>query len=176
MLAWLSWIWNLYLFYHGFQFILYLYYVGFQVGVIGNLVHSSPSIKKEVLSAGALQPVIGLLRWYWWWNIAKLVVWSHLIFFGNFILLLSNTIYSFAFFKVFFFGYQFLLLREPKRSSFVTWTICSYRFRLQGRLRQTIFPFIFTSYFIMWTWKNSPALLSSIILPRREKRRNVCNF
>ncbi|OAY83690.1 ARM repeat protein interacting with abf2, partial [Ananas comosus] len=31
------------------------------VGVIGNLVHSSPNIKKEVLSAGALQPVIGLL-------------------------------------------------------------------------------------------------------------------
>lgn len=34
----------------------------FQVGVIGNLVHSSPNIKKEVLIAGALQPVIGLLR------------------------------------------------------------------------------------------------------------------
>ena len=33
-----------------------------QVGVIGNLVHSSPDIKKEVLLAGALQPVIGLLR------------------------------------------------------------------------------------------------------------------
>lgn len=33
-----------------------------QVGVIGNLVHSSPNIKKEVLLAGALQPVIGLLR------------------------------------------------------------------------------------------------------------------
>jgi hypothetical protein len=32
------------------------------VGVIGNLVHSSVNIKKEVLSAGALQPVIGLLR------------------------------------------------------------------------------------------------------------------
>ncbi|KAL5995955.1 hypothetical protein ACLOJK_026028 [Asimina triloba] len=32
-----------------------------QVGVIGNLVHSSPNIKKEVLLAGALQPVIGLL-------------------------------------------------------------------------------------------------------------------
>ncbi|KAG5514448.1 hypothetical protein RHGRI_035758 [Rhododendron griersonianum] len=31
------------------------------VGVIGNLVHSSPHIKKEVLLAGALQPVIGLL-------------------------------------------------------------------------------------------------------------------
>uniref|UniRef100_A0A0D3G7C9 BTB domain-containing protein n=3 Tax=Oryza TaxID=4527 RepID=A0A0D3G7C9_9ORYZ len=31
------------------------------VGVIGNLVHSSPNIKKEVLNAGALQPVIGLL-------------------------------------------------------------------------------------------------------------------
>ncbi|KAI8004795.1 ARM REPEAT PROTEIN INTERACTING WITH ABF2 [Camellia lanceoleosa] len=31
------------------------------VGVIGNLVHSSPNIKKEVLVAGALQPVIGLL-------------------------------------------------------------------------------------------------------------------
>ncbi|KAK6913906.1 BTB/POZ domain [Dillenia turbinata] len=31
------------------------------VGVIGNLVHSSPNIKKEVLLAGALQPVIGLL-------------------------------------------------------------------------------------------------------------------
>jgi hypothetical protein len=29
---------------------------------IGNLVHSSVNIKKEVLSAGALQPVIGLLR------------------------------------------------------------------------------------------------------------------
>ena len=36
---------------------------GFQVGVIGNLVHSSPNIKKEVLLAGALQPVIGLLRY-----------------------------------------------------------------------------------------------------------------
>lgn len=35
----------------------------FQVGVIGNLVHSSPNIKKEVLAAGALQPVIGLLRY-----------------------------------------------------------------------------------------------------------------
>ncbi|XP_017414662.1 ARM REPEAT PROTEIN INTERACTING WITH ABF2 isoform X1 [Vigna angularis] len=33
----------------------------YQVGVIGNLVHSSPNIKKEVLLAGALQPVIGLL-------------------------------------------------------------------------------------------------------------------
>ncbi|CAI0559879.1 unnamed protein product [Linum tenue] len=32
-----------------------------QVGVIGNLVHSSPNIKKEVLAAGAIQPVIGLL-------------------------------------------------------------------------------------------------------------------
>ncbi|KNA05314.1 hypothetical protein SOVF_191540, partial [Spinacia oleracea] len=32
------------------------------VGVIGNLVHSSPSIKKDVLLAGALQPVIGLLN------------------------------------------------------------------------------------------------------------------
>ncbi|CAK7346594.1 unnamed protein product [Dovyalis caffra] len=31
------------------------------VGVIGNLVHSSPHIKKAVLLAGALQPVIGLL-------------------------------------------------------------------------------------------------------------------
>lgn len=30
--------------------------------MIGNLVHSSPNIKKEVLAAGALQPVIGLLR------------------------------------------------------------------------------------------------------------------
>ena len=35
----------------------------YQVGVIGNLVHSSPNIKKEVLLAGALQPVIGLLRY-----------------------------------------------------------------------------------------------------------------
>ncbi|KAH8972957.1 hypothetical protein BDL97_01G019200 [Sphagnum fallax] len=32
-----------------------------QVGVIGNLVHSSVNTKKEVLAAGALQPVIGLL-------------------------------------------------------------------------------------------------------------------
>ncbi|KAM1001479.1 hypothetical protein ACFX15_007654 [Malus domestica] len=31
------------------------------VGVIGNLVHSSPHIKKLVLLAGALQPIIGLL-------------------------------------------------------------------------------------------------------------------
>ncbi|XP_045804778.1 ARM REPEAT PROTEIN INTERACTING WITH ABF2-like isoform X2 [Trifolium pratense] len=31
------------------------------VGVIRNLVHSSPNIKKEVILAGALQPVIGLL-------------------------------------------------------------------------------------------------------------------
>eukprot|EP00271_Cylindrocystis_brebissonii_P023021 TRINITY_DN9210_c0_g1_i2.p1 TRINITY_DN9210_c0_g1~~TRINITY_DN9210_c0_g1_i2.p1 ORF type:complete len:701 (+),score=157.95 TRINITY_DN9210_c0_g1_i2:238-2340(+) len=31
------------------------------VGVIGNLVHSSTSIKKKVLDEGALQPVIGLL-------------------------------------------------------------------------------------------------------------------
>lgn len=37
-------------------------HANFQVGVIGNLVHSSPNIKKEVLAAGALQPVIGLLR------------------------------------------------------------------------------------------------------------------
>lgn len=35
-----------------------------QVGVIGNLVHSSVNIKKEVLAAGALQPVIGLLRFW----------------------------------------------------------------------------------------------------------------
>jgi hypothetical protein len=33
----------------------------FQIGAIGNLVHSSPDIKKEVIRAGALQPVIGLL-------------------------------------------------------------------------------------------------------------------
>ncbi|XP_045804776.1 ARM REPEAT PROTEIN INTERACTING WITH ABF2-like isoform X1 [Trifolium pratense] len=32
-----------------------------KVGVIRNLVHSSPNIKKEVILAGALQPVIGLL-------------------------------------------------------------------------------------------------------------------
>ncbi|KAF9598145.1 hypothetical protein IFM89_025559 [Coptis chinensis] len=44
------------------------YQIGFmrfcacQVGVIGNLVHSSPNIKKDALVAGALQPVIGLLR------------------------------------------------------------------------------------------------------------------
>nr|GFB73245.1 ARM repeat protein interacting with ABF2 [Tanacetum cinerariifolium] len=31
------------------------------VGVIGNLVHSSPKIKMDVLNAGALQPVIKLL-------------------------------------------------------------------------------------------------------------------
>lgn len=31
------------------------------VGVIGNLVHSSPTIKRQVLDEGALQPVIGLL-------------------------------------------------------------------------------------------------------------------
>ncbi|KAL6962499.1 hypothetical protein U1Q18_029218 [Sarracenia purpurea var. burkii] len=34
------------------------------VGVTENLVHSSPNIKKEVLLAGALQPVIGLLSSY----------------------------------------------------------------------------------------------------------------
>ncbi len=33
-----------------------------QVGAIGNLVHFSVNIKKGVLSTGALQPVIGLLR------------------------------------------------------------------------------------------------------------------
>jgi len=38
-------------------------FIELQVGVIGNLVHSSPNIKKEVLLAGALQPVIGLLRY-----------------------------------------------------------------------------------------------------------------
>lgn len=32
--------------------------------MIGNLVHSSPNIKKDVLRAGALQPVIELLRYY----------------------------------------------------------------------------------------------------------------
>ncbi len=32
------------------------------VGVIGNLVHSSPAIKRRVLEEGALQPVIHLLR------------------------------------------------------------------------------------------------------------------
>lgn len=32
--------------------------------MIGNLVHSSPNIKKEVLLAGALQPVIRLLRYH----------------------------------------------------------------------------------------------------------------
>ena len=35
----------------------------YQIGVIGNLVHSSPNIKKDVLFAGALQPVIELLRY-----------------------------------------------------------------------------------------------------------------
>lgn len=34
---------------------------GEAIGAIGNLVHSSPDIKKEVIRAGALQPVIGLL-------------------------------------------------------------------------------------------------------------------
>ncbi|KAL2948565.1 hypothetical protein AAZX31_20G131300 [Glycine max] len=38
-----------------------VHYEAVWVGVIGNLVHSSPNIKKEVLLAGALQPVIGLL-------------------------------------------------------------------------------------------------------------------
>lgn len=38
-------------------------FIELQVGVIGNLVHSSPNIKKEVILAGALQPVIGLLRY-----------------------------------------------------------------------------------------------------------------
>uniref|UniRef100_M4CXB3 BTB domain-containing protein n=1 Tax=Brassica campestris TaxID=3711 RepID=M4CXB3_BRACM len=32
-----------------------------QIGAIGNLVHSSPDIKKDVIRAGALQPVISLL-------------------------------------------------------------------------------------------------------------------
>ena len=36
---------------------------GVQVGVIGNLVHSSQHIKKAVLDEGALQPVISLLRY-----------------------------------------------------------------------------------------------------------------
>lgn len=31
------------------------------VGVVGNLVHSSPEIKRKVLEEGALQPVIHLL-------------------------------------------------------------------------------------------------------------------
>ena len=35
----------------------------YQIGAIGNLVHSSPDIKKDVIRAGALQPVIGLLRY-----------------------------------------------------------------------------------------------------------------
>ncbi|KAL8529238.1 hypothetical protein ACS0TY_006604 [Phlomoides rotata] len=35
------------------------------VGVIGNLVHSSPDIKKEVLAVRALHSVIGLLRLLW---------------------------------------------------------------------------------------------------------------
>ena len=46
-----------------------------QVGVIGNLVHSSVNIKKEVLAAGALQPVIGLLRYKMWLRSCQ---WIHL--------------------------------------------------------------------------------------------------
>jgi hypothetical protein len=45
-----------------FLILLSIWVLIWQVGVIGNLVHSSVNIKKEVLSAGALQPVIGLLR------------------------------------------------------------------------------------------------------------------
>ena len=63
--------------------------MNFQVGVIGNLVHSSPNIKKEVLLAGALQPVIGLLRYCLilnschlctWFSSACLTVISYLLF------------------------------------------------------------------------------------------------
>lgn len=32
------------------------------VGTLGNLVHSSPEIKRAVLNSGVLQPVINLLR------------------------------------------------------------------------------------------------------------------
>ena len=46
-----------------FALFLLIYYGIFQIGAIGNLVHSSPDIKKEVIRAGALQPVISLLRY-----------------------------------------------------------------------------------------------------------------
>ena len=48
-------------------------FIVLQVGVIGNLVHSSPNIKKEVLLAGALQPVIGLLRYIFSLDLGKLL-------------------------------------------------------------------------------------------------------
>ena len=46
-----------------FALFLLIYYGIFLIGAIGNLVHSSPDIKKEVIRAGALQPVISLLRY-----------------------------------------------------------------------------------------------------------------
>lgn len=55
------WCWDLVFAPHVIRITLVFYES--QVGVIGNLVHSSPNIKKEVLLAGALQPVIGLLRY-----------------------------------------------------------------------------------------------------------------
>lgn len=53
--------------------------------MIGNLVHSSPNIKKEVLAAGALQPVIGLLR------CVLVVIYMNFLFFEAFLLSVAST-------------------------------------------------------------------------------------
>ena len=56
--------------------------------MIGNLVHSSPNIKKEVILAGALQPVIGLLRYVLYSNFGKL---PHYIIYPQFLITLYSS-------------------------------------------------------------------------------------
>lgn len=81
-------------------------YHGLQVGVIGNLVHSSPNIKKEVLAAGALQPVIGLLRYIRSDN----VILSNISLHGHRILFFF-CIYYFLLHVTWFFLFTFLFQR-----------------------------------------------------------------
>ena len=98
-----------------------------QVGVIGNLVHSSPHIKKEVLLAGALQPVIGLLRYCWPAHCCLFLLthsFHNIIVCCKVLMGIPLNLYIVKFF----------LFRKPKRSSFVIGSICSCWFRLQGRL------------------------------------------
>ena len=101
--------------------------VCFQVGVIGNLVHSSPHIKKAVLLAGALQPVIGLLR-YCWLSHCCLFLLNHPF---HITIVVSKILMDIL---LNLYIAQLSLFRKPKRSSFVIGSICSSWFRLQGGL------------------------------------------
>lgn len=118
---------------------------GSQVGVIGNLVHSSPNIKKEVLLAGALQPVIGLLR-YDLTLVLILVVWFLFLLFWCYpqlTLLRKTKCILCCNFLCFNIVKQFLLRWESTGGSFITWTICCNWFWLQGGLDYMPFALTF---------------------------------